>query len=171
MKAAFPLVAAMFVLATACAEQDPARYAYRKYAATYEVSELLNEPTVSNELEALLGNSLDHLQTNLNVAGSIDVVGGALAVSGNAPHRGTEEEAAVCYHPATNTVEAAILSAGRVIVFARTPTYANLTLCINDWITQANSGHTDRLRQPVNVTVVQGPAPPIPGKQARENKR
>lgn len=48
------------------------------------------------ELARLLGGERGHLERNLNVSGSVDVIGGVLAISGNAPHRGTEEEAVVC---------------------------------------------------------------------------
>ncbi len=51
-------------------------------------------------------------------------------------------------------VEAAIFSRGKITVFAAAEKYEYLTLCVKDWITQANSGHRDRTTQPKNVSVV-----------------
>ncbi len=73
------------------------------------------------------------------------------AVSGNAPHQGTEEEAVVCVDPYRSTIDAALFSQGTVTVFTRQAAYENLPICIKDWITQVNSGHTARLQRPRNV--------------------
>ena len=48
-------------------------------------------------------------------------------------------------------MQAAILSKGRITVFAKDPSYDSLMQCVKDWITQANSGHRDRMTQPRNV--------------------
>ena len=88
---------------------------------------------------------------NINVTSDIDRIGGALAIVGNAPHKGGEEEGAICVSEYDGSVQAAILSKGRISVFARQPSYDGLMLCIKDWITQVNSGHHDRFTQPKNV--------------------
>jgi len=49
------------------------------------------------------------------------------------------------------TTQAAILSKGRVTVFAKDRIYDKLMLCIKDWITQVSSRHRDRFAQPKNV--------------------
>ncbi|MGZ9148927.1 MAG: hypothetical protein ACXW4G_11205 [Candidatus Deferrimicrobiaceae bacterium] len=86
--------------------------------------------------------------------GAVDVIGGALQVEGNAPHGATEEEAVVCVSPMGPSVQAAVHSKGKFTIYAADGTYENLTRCIQDWITQVNSQHIDRLRQPENVLVV-----------------
>ena len=126
----------------------------RKYADTDRGSLLLKEPAVHPELARLLGNELKHLLQNVDVTGSVDVVDGALAVSGNAPHKGTEEEGVVCVVTYDLSVHAAILSGGRITVYTRQKDYEFLPICIKDWITQVNSGHKDRVTQPKNVGMV-----------------
>lgn len=133
--------------------EDAARAMLAKWAGSYDTDAFLREPAVRTELKKLLGPELEHLERNLNVKGAVDLSGSTLSVNGNAPHMGTEEEAVVCFTPINNTVEAAILSRGTITVFARAEKYEYTTLCIKDWITQANSGHVDRMKQPANVRV------------------
>jgi hypothetical protein len=76
-------------------------------------------------------------------------------ISGNAPHKGGEEEGVVCVSPhSPGLVEAGIFSKGKVTVFGSAQKYEYLTLCVKDWITQVNSGHRDRTTQPKNVSFV-----------------
>jgi hypothetical protein len=125
-----------------------------KYAGNPDSDALLREPAVREQLKKLLGARLPQLERNLDVRGQIDLVGGALSVSGNASHKGGEEEAVVCVWPFGPKVQAAIYSKGRITAFAADPNYDALFLCIKDWITQVNSGHRDRLQKPKNVQVV-----------------
>jgi len=116
---------------------------------------LLKEPAVSAELKRVVGNQLPKLMQNTNVRGAIAYDGGSLVVSGNAPHKGGEEEGVICVNPyAPGLVEAAIFSRGKITVFATAEKYEYLSLCVKDWITQVNSGHRDRTTQPKNVSVV-----------------
>ena len=116
---------------------------------------LLKEPAVRANLQRVVGNQLPKLMQNINVRGAIAYDGGSLVISGNAPHIGGEEEGVVCVNPySPSLVEAAILSRGKITVFATAEKYEYLSLCVKDWITQANSGHRDRTTQPKNVSVV-----------------
>lgn len=116
---------------------------------------LLKEPAVSTELKRVVGNQLPKLMQNTNVRGAIAYDGGSLVVSGNAPHKGGEEEGVICVNPySPGLVEAAIFSRGKITVFATAEKYEYLSLCVKDWITQVNSGHRDRTTQPKNVSVV-----------------
>lgn len=148
------LCGAALVAAAATAQEKEATAMRLKYAGSYESDQFLKEPVVRAELQRLLGPELRHLQQNLNVAGAIDLVGGVLSFSGNAPHKGTEEEAVVCVVPPGQMVEAAIFSRGAVTVFTKAAQYDHTTLCIKDWITLANSRHADRMKQPRNVRVL-----------------
>jgi hypothetical protein len=116
---------------------------------------LLKEPAVRAELQRVVGSQLPKLLQNINVRGSIAYDGGSLVISGNAPHKGGEEEGVICVNPfSPSLVEAAIFSRGKITVFAAAEKYEYLTLCVKDWITQATSGHRDRTTQPRNVSVV-----------------
>lgn len=113
----------------------------RTYAGSYDTDGLLRHPRVRPQLAALLGSERAHLERNLEVRGSVDVVGGELSIDGNAAHGGTEEEAVVCISGDGPTVTAAILSGGVITVYAGVNGYDEITRCIKDWITQANSRH------------------------------
>jgi hypothetical protein len=123
----------------------------RTYAGSYDTDGLLRHARVRPQLQALLGTEMAHLERNLEVRGSVDVIGGELSVEGNASHGGTEEEAVVCVSGDGSTVSAAILAGSTITVYAAASSYDEVTRCIKDWITQANSRHRDRLAQPGNV--------------------
>ena len=113
---------------------------------------LLKEPAVQAELKRLVGNQLPKLMQNINVRGTIAFDGGSLVISGNSPHKGGEEEGVVCVSPhAPGLVEAGLYSRGKITVFGTAAKCEYLSLCVKDWITQANSGHRDRFAQPKNV--------------------
>jgi hypothetical protein len=140
------------------AREAQARALLAKYTAAPgrdDSDGLLKEPAVRTELQRVVGNQLPKLMQNINVRGSIDFISGGLAISGNAPHKGTEEEGIVCVNPfSPNLVEAAIYSRGKVTVFTSAEKYEYVALCVKDWITQVNSGHRDRINQPKNVQVL-----------------
>ena len=77
-------------------------------------------------------------------------------MNGNAPHEGTEEEAAVCVSTYNLEVTAAIYSKGVVTVYSAKTSYDDLPRCIKDWITLVNSRHRDRAYQPGNVHIAGG---------------
>lgn len=142
------------------ADSDPdatAKTMIAKYVATWDVDALLAEPAVRRELDALLGADLQQLQRNLDVNGGVEYVGGALMVMGNAPHRGTEDEAIVCVQPwgAAPRVHAGVYSAGDISIYTREQQYEHTTTCIKDWVTLVNSRHVDRLTKPANVRLVE----------------
>ena len=130
----------------------------RRYAGTYVWDRLLAERPVHRELVQLLGSELSHLEGNLFVSGSVDLIGGFLAISGNAAHQGGLEEAIVCIAEKPIAVHAAILTGGRIKVYSRATGYDGLPICIMDWVTQANSEHRDRFQKPSNVDLI----PPRP---------
>jgi hypothetical protein len=136
---------------------DAARQFTAKWAGSDDTDGFLNDPAVGPALRKLLGAEMEHLTANLNVKGSVDLIGGSLAVNGNAPHMGTEEEAIVCVQPMAPEgagVQAAIFSKGSVRVFANVSGYESLTLCVKDWITLVNTAHQGRFLKPLNVTMV-----------------
>jgi hypothetical protein len=129
-----------------------------RYVGGWDVDALLGEPPIAAELHALLGDSLKQLEFNLDVTAGVEYYGGALTVSGNAPHLGTEQEAVVCVQPlAVPRVHAAIYSRGAITVYTREARYEYLPTCVKDWITLVNSGHVDRMEQPGNVSLVRMP--------------
>ena len=136
-------------------EARPGEELIDAWAGNYDVDAFFALPRIRSELEALLGDELEHLFWNLDVKADIDLVRGSLSVAGNAPHGGTEEEAVVCVVPQTLAVHAAILSAGQIKVYTRGPAYSDLPLCIRDWITLVSAGYIDRFEQASYVEVLQ----------------
>jgi hypothetical protein len=141
------------------AAQASTRPLLKKYIGNPDTDALLKEPAVRSQLESMLGKQLPTLIRNLNVKGDVELISGALALQGNAPHKGGEEEAIVCIadQGPTPHIEAAIFSKGKVTVYAKAPQYDYLMICVKDWITQVNSGHRDRMAQPKNVQVIAKP--------------
>jgi hypothetical protein len=136
----------------AVAAQAQATPPLRKYVGSPDYPALLKDPLVQPKLQAVVGKHLPALMRNINVTSDVDRIGGALAIVGNAPHKGGEEEGVICVSEHDGSVQAAIFSKGRISVFAKQPSYDSLMLCIKDWITQVNSAHRDRFTQPKNVT-------------------
>jgi hypothetical protein len=149
-------LAAALQIAFGASAQGSARPLMKKYIGNPDTDALLKEPAVRGPLEAMLGKQLPRLLQNLNVRGDVELSGGALALSGNAPHKGGEEEAIVCIadQGPVPYVEAAIFSKGKVTIFSKSPQYDGVTICVKDWVTQVNSGHRDRMTQPKNVQIV-----------------
>lgn len=155
------LAAALVSASSALAQGSvaPSRPLLKKYIGNPDTDALLKEPAVRAQLEAMLGRQLPKLIQNLNVKGDVELVSGALALSGNAAHKGGEEEAVVCIadQGPVPLVEAAIFSKGKVTIFTKGPQYENVMICVKDWVTQVNSGHRDRMAQPRNVQLVAKP--------------
>jgi hypothetical protein len=164
---AVPVIAAALSLAPLLAPRDarsgastdPVRDRIARYVGTWDVDALLEEPAVRDPLAALLGPRRSVLDENLSVNGGVEYIGGAFAVMGNAPHRGTQDEAIVCIQLAGGEprVHVALFTKGEVTVYTREERYEYVTHCIKDWITLVNSGHRDRLTKPANVRMVRSP--------------
>jgi len=130
------------------------RLMIQKYVGTYDFEALIREPRIGPEFKSLLGKDLDRFNRNLDVRGPIDYVDGRLAVSGNAQHRALEETAVLCVDSERFEVHAAVLSSGRISVYARSTLYEPLPLCIKDWISVMNTGAKGRLTKAGNVDMV-----------------
>jgi len=153
------LLLTLLVSATAGAQRadpDAGKHLLREYAGSDNSYGLIKSPQIWPQLQRLLGRELRHLQANLDVSGAVDVVGGDLSVSGNAPHQGMVEEAVVCVNTYNLEVSAAIYSKGVVTAYSRSKNYDDLSRCIKTWITVANSERRAFLRQPRNVHMVAG---------------
>lgn len=152
---AFSRLALFFCIVSlpAIAADTAERSLIQRYVGTWDVSAFLAEPAVHEELQSFLGDDLAVLHTNLSVTGPVGYYGGGLMVMGNAPHRGTEDEAIVCVQQvdAHTLVHAAVYASGAVVVYSRQPRYEYLPTCIKDWVTLVSARHVARLRQPGNV--------------------
>lgn len=151
-------VGAALSQAAPAAAQDPdaaARALIARYVATYDVEQLLKEPAIRSELQAVAGKQLRAIETALSVNGGVEYIGGALAVAGNAPRQGGQTEAIVCIQPfgAKPRVHAALLSNGKVTVFTRDERWDFLTTCIRDWAALARHGRDARMKLPPGVAM------------------
>ncbi len=146
-----PLAALLAWCACSAAQAQGGKAPLFKYVGSPDYPALLKEPAVQSQLQALVGKQLPALMLSINVSGDMGLAHGAIEISGNAPHKGGEEEGVICVDPGGGLVQAAMLSKGRITVFAKDRTYEFLMVCVKDWITQVNSGHRDRFTQPKNV--------------------
>jgi hypothetical protein len=129
----------------------PGQELLREFAGSYDTDAFLRDARIRPQMEQMLGTEMEHLEWNMNVRGSVDLIGGWLTLSGNAPHQGTEEESILCVSTYNLEVGAGIYSHGIVTAYSRGGTYDTLPLCVKDWITQVSSQHKDRFTQPQNV--------------------
>lgn len=111
------------------------------YAGTDRGLQLLDEAPVAATLQKQLGPEVAHLKRNLAVAGPVDLISCDLVLSGNAEHRGGEENAIVDIDLYSGAVAAAILSQGKIAIYADTGKtlpgmeYAEaVPLAIKDWL-------------------------------------
>jgi hypothetical protein len=157
--AASALALSLLIAPLAASAQASGRPLLKKYIGNPDTDALLREPAVQSQLQALVGKQLPHLLRNLNVRSDVELIGGALALVGNAARGGGVEEGIVCIadHGPTPLIEAAIFSKGKIAVYAKAAQYDYLMICIKDWITQVNSGYRDRMTQPKNVQLVAKP--------------
>lgn len=130
------------------------------YAGTYRSAQLLDETTVAAALHRLLGPELARLRRNLAVAGPVDLVSCNLVVAGNAEHAGGDENAIVAVNVASGGVAAAILSRGRISIYADTAgfpagmEYAAVPLAVKDWLAVVYTKFYFRSHPPVAARLV-----------------
>lgn len=138
------------------AQSDKAEELIDRYVGTWDIDDFLAEKDIKNELDMLVGNQINKLTLNFSVSGAIEYQGGGLVISGNAPHRGTEEEAIVCVQAfgADIKVHASIYSNEEILIYTRENDYRFLPTCVKDWVTLVNSKHVYRSKKPNNVLVI-----------------
>lgn len=124
------------------------------YAGSDETDQLLGDSRVSAALKKTLGPELEHLLQNLSVKGSVDLIGCQLVISGNANHKGGEENGIVSIDLYSGVVTAAILSGKGIAVFTGDKSYDALPISIKDWLAVVYTEFYFRLRQPANVKLV-----------------
>jgi hypothetical protein len=124
------------------------------YAGSYDTDALLGDRDVAAALSSLLGAQRDHLLANLSVRGAADLVSCNLVIEGNADHRGGEENAIVAISLGSGTVAAAMLSDGRVKIYAVGDDYFSVPIPIKDWLAVAAAQFGYRFDPPANVDLV-----------------
>jgi len=137
------------------AAEDPGMAMVRKYVGSWEIESLLKEPGVQAALKKLPAAARTRLINNLSTNGGVEYVGGALMVSGNAPHAGGEEMAVLCVSPfgAPLRVHAAIYSRGAISIYSPETRYDYTTTCIRDWVAVVSAPNLSyRMNKPANVS-------------------
>lgn len=131
------------------------------YTGEYKTAEVLNDPAVAAVLKRLLGSELAHLKRNLGVTGPVDLISCDLVVSGNAPHQGGEENAIVDISVYSGSVAAAILSRGKIAIYADTGKTAAgmeyeeaVPLAIKDWLAVVYTKDYFRFHSPANAKLL-----------------
>jgi hypothetical protein len=151
-------MAGMALASVARSAVDPALILIKKYVASYEKDAFLADPAVGPQLTKMMGPKLATLKLYLDAAGPVEYYGGALSVSGNAPHAGLERMAVVCvlpYGPNNRpAVEVALFDMGKIVVYSAQPKYDYTSQCIKDWIGLANTQFTARMNKPANVQLI-----------------
>jgi hypothetical protein len=114
----------------------------------------LADPGVAGRLDPLLGPERGHLQRNLAVSGSIDLIACHLVISGNAEHQGGSEGAIVAISLVDGSVAAAIQSAPAIRVYAEVGDYVGVPLAIRDWVAVAAGSFDSRFQPPAGTELI-----------------
>lgn len=107
----------------------------KRFPATYDYDEVLNDELVQKPLRELLGSEYVHLKDNLSVLRTpIDVVSGALALYGVRNDVAIREDAVLCisFHPLQ--VHVGIYSHYAMTIYSHTAIYEHLPRCIHQWV-------------------------------------
>ncbi|MCW2391845.1 hypothetical protein M2336_000229 [Sphingobium sp. B1D7B] len=91
-----------------------------KYPGSYAKDniDLLDRGAVATALKARLGPKMDVLRTNLSVVTPLKRVGNYYYLSGNAQHKGGEEQAYIMIDPARRAVQVGLWERGKLSVYA-----------------------------------------------------
>jgi hypothetical protein len=93
---------------------------------TYNNDALLNDPQVKQAMTLVLGKDVGLLKQNLATRGPIDFIDGNLVLTGQAPHMGGAEEAALWVKVYDGSVRAVIMHQGKVTIYAKDMQYDHL---------------------------------------------
>jgi hypothetical protein len=150
-------------LFTILVAQKVNEYEYlKKYAGEYANKEVLGDSKINPILRNMMGNEYDHLISNLDVTGPLDLINGSVVISGNARHRGGEEMAIIDITLYTGIIRAAIASHGKIIIYSDKmkydkyidkDNYAQLPSSILNFITSCNSNRMNIMKKPNNVII------------------
>lgn len=139
------------------------------HTGEYRSAKVLGDPVINDALKRLLGPELAHLQRDLHVSGPVALIYCDLVVSGNAEHLGGEENAIVAIDIHSGAVAAAIMSQGKIAIYADTgKTMAGtayeeaVPLAIKDWLAVIYTKFYFRSHPPANARLLppSGAIPP-----------
>lgn len=91
-----------------------------KYPGGYSADniDLFDKGAVAAALKSRMGSKMEVLKTNLSVTGGLERQGNLYFVSGNAQHKGGEEQAYVLIDPARRAVQVGLWEKGKLTVYA-----------------------------------------------------
>lgn len=109
------------------------------HIGTYQYGEVLNDAEVSKKLEDALGTEKKHLIDNLAVHDPIGFENDCLVLSGNGEKKGSFERAYlnVCLY--AGTINAAILSDDKIVVYTSMKDYQYLPDSLREWVYQVKN--------------------------------
>jgi hypothetical protein len=130
---------------------------FRKYVGGLPGA-FLKEPAVRTRMESLMGPYLPRLEADLNVTGTVDLIGCELVVEGNARHSGGHHNAILSFSMYSGIMTIGIMAEDRLFVLV-TPNssrsagiYDHLPAHVRDWMYVAADRFHSRSRQPPNLT-------------------
>lgn len=133
---------------------------FKNLAGDYKAYDILEDAKLKSILKKMLGKEFNHLVTNLDVMGPVDLIGGNIVLQGNASHKGNEEMALLDINLYSGVVCAAIYSKGKIEIFTDKQNYSksdnnnymNVPISIKDWLAVIGSNLKYRMEKPGNVT-------------------
>jgi hypothetical protein len=148
----------------ACAQACSGKLAgLMSYAGTYtgEAHVPLDaNPAVRTRLDRLPESVREHLARNLDARGAVDLIGCHLVLSGNAAHRGGEENAVLDVNLYSGAVTVGLLSRGRIDIYldedstAGTGYTGSVPPAVRWWAAMAAGAFSAAQRPPPGTRVV-----------------
>ena len=91
-----------------------------RYPGNYdrEAVDLFEKGTIAVALRGVLGGKMEALKTNLSTVGPLERQGNLYYITGNAPHRGGEDQAYVLIDAAKKLVQVGLWEKGKLTVYA-----------------------------------------------------
>ncbi len=110
-----------------------------EYIGTYNYEAVLSDEEVSAKLSSILGGELERFQKNLSVHGPIGFSGRCLILTGNAPHRGFDENAYLNICLSRGSVDIVLTGDGAIQVYSEKSRFQHLDWMLRSWITRYQS--------------------------------
>ncbi len=156
------VVTGMFPAAGLACGKDAKLAALVSYAGTYAgdtPTALDADPVVSSRLQHLSASVRAELKRDLEVRGAVDLIQCHLALSGNAPHMGGEQNAILDVNLYSGAVTVALLDQGRIRIFLdEDPTaasgYQAVPYAVRLWAGMAAGGFNALNNPPPGVQLI-----------------
>jgi hypothetical protein len=153
------LATAACIIATPASAACVGKFARMEKYAGVPADKLLSNPVVHSRIRSLLGAMTRRFEESLEVSGTVELIGCALVVDGNARHQGGERNGIMYFDLRKGEMTAGFLDRDHVVIFTAEQAavdpihYDYLPARVRDWAFMASARFKARGVPPTGVTV------------------